>query len=171
MEDSNSEDYEAALRKAKGGAGLDGWHSEELKVLPQQPMRRYARVAKSWEDVLTAPEYIRQSKQTSIPKPAKVADGKVAPENIRPVSIFSMFWRAWTKAWVGSESVEEYMKATMPPTFAVGRGQMGSEEAAASLNASYLRHGFMGTADYSMGFDYMDPTVSIWLLKELGWPE
>ena len=81
-------------------------------------MRMYARKAKSWEDVLTAPEHIRQSKQTSIPKPAKVVEGIVGPENIRPVSVFSMLWKSWTKAWVGSESVEEYMKETMSPTFA-----------------------------------------------------
>lgn len=121
------ENYEAALRQAKGGARPDGWHSEELKVLPQEPMCIIARVAKSWEDVLAAPEHIRQPKQTSIPKPAKVVDGIVAPENIRPVSVFSMLWRSWTKAWLGSDSVEEYMKATMPPAFAGGKGQMGSE--------------------------------------------
>ena len=121
-------------------------------------MRMYARIAKSYEDVQSGPAHIRQSKQTSIPKAAKIKDGKIAPENIRPVSVFSSFWRAWTKAWVISDSVGEFMKMTIPPTFAGGRGQMGSEEAAASLKASYVKHGFMGTAEYSMGFDYMDPT-------------
>ena len=78
-----------AFKNARGAAGPDGYHGDEVSVLPEPLQEIFHDITGKWLEPRVAPEDLRHMIQASLQKPGKPA----VVENLRPLAIFSVFWR------------------------------------------------------------------------------
>ena len=92
----------AALRSVKGCPGVDGWTSEEICLLSHNQflVSMAWKEMGNWEAAALAPSSLGDVLLHFIPKPGKIGlNGHCSTKDLRPLSIFSVFWRAWSAAW------------------------------------------------------------------------
>lgn len=92
-----------ALKKAKGGSGLDGWTANDVHLFA-----RSEAIVESlqdqyllWEDAGIAPTVLKQTKISFIPKDA--SSGPLPAKRYRPISVYSVLWRCWSSMWCDSD--------------------------------------------------------------------
>jgi len=159
-----------ALGKANGAAGADGWTGEEVRCLPADAKRRFHKLARRWEKAGKPPRAMKEFRQVNLVKPGKAKEGKLKAEHTRPISVASIWWRAWATAWVTGRKVMEWREKHLPKEVIGGKGSKGAEEAGADLLDALHQYGFLGTLDYSLCYDHMDPEVTVAIMEQLGWP-
>lgn len=118
----DSGSFAAALRSVKGCPGIDGWSSSEIALLCGNKFllnKAWIEMA-HWERAGLAPSSMKDGLLHFIPKPGKVGlDGCCTCKDLRPLSILSVFSRAWSAAsfcfdTVDLQLLQEALAASLP---------------------------------------------------------
>ena len=109
----------------------------------------------------TVMKYIRQSALQKPNKPAKV-------ENLRPLSIFTVWWRAYEASTMRTKAYRRWRRALELEGVAY---RESAEEIAAWVATQYATSGYLAALDYSRAYDHMNPKISEELMKTTGVPE
>ena len=82
---------------------------------------------------------------------------KLIARTSRPISILSIFWRAWSAAWVKCDRFTHFISSHLPVglTFAA-KGSFGTECLAALIDHELSRLGYGASLDFSSCFDLVD---------------
>lgn len=152
-------DLRQAIKKCKGSPGLDQWNSYEIKNLAKTPerLREFGQNFKLWSDLGITPRILAEVKVTYIPKANKVSKCVVDIKGLRPITVFSTWWRIFSAMWIISPIVDT-LQAQMPHDI-VCRRSKGPEVQACVADAllSQWKHG--ATLDFSHCFDTVDIRV------------
>ena len=158
----NLDDLRKAIKNAKGGPGLDQWSSYEIKLLAKNPefLREIGRNFKQWIDLGVTPTSLAEFKVTYIPKANKVSKGVINIKGLRPITVFSVWWRIFSAMWITSPILDS-LQAQMPSDI-ICRRSKGPEVQACVADAllGIWKHG--ATLDFSHCFD----TVDIMMLRD-----
>jgi len=154
----------------QGAAGADKWFSQELKHLPFETWITFWDITARWEAAGTAPKILKAIRQINLPKPGKAVNNEIPISQLRPISIYSCFWRLYTSAWARSTVLRSWRQATLDTAIGGGAGQPGCEDLAADALDDFHEHGFSGSLDYSLCFDCVDPRLATRVMQHLGLP-
>ena len=109
----------------------------------------------------------------NLPKPQKVKeDHTLEAGHTRPISLASVYWRIFAKAWLTGSGLLTWGKRNLHHDVAGVAGTLGSEAAAAELLDSFRRgkNAYMGSLDWSAAYDHLSPAANKLFLEGLGWP-
>ena len=83
--------------------------------------------------------------------------GQANSKDMRPLSILSIFWRAWSATWAKCDKFAEFIASNLPPnlTFAA-KGSYGTECLAAISDHEFSRLGYGASLDFTSCFDLVD---------------
>ena len=90
--------------------------------------------------------------------------------DLRPISIYSLFYRWWATTWATSALVTNWRETVLPDSIVGGPGSAGAEELASRLADNLVNQGFLATLDYSLAFDRCNPEVISAAMTHLGLP-
>ncbi len=152
-----------AFKKAHGAGGVDGHHGDEIAVLPEEVADRFYEVTKSWRRRATAPKMMHNIIQASLQKANKEPD--VA--NLRPLSIFSCWWRVFEASTLQTQWFRRWRSAIGTEEVAC---RESAEEIAAQVATKFAELEFLAALDYSKGYDHMRSDISGARMKEAGVP-
>ena len=157
----NLKDLQQAISKAKGGPGLDQWNHYEIKLLAKIPefMKEIGQNFKLWIDLGITPSILAEVKVTYIPKANKVSKGVVNIKGLRPITVFSIWWRTFSAIWIISPLLDS-LQAQMPKDIICRRRKAPKFRPVADALLQIWKHG--ATLDFSHCFD----TVDIKMLKD-----
>lgn len=116
------EDFKAAKTNLKGAQGPDGWLHNEPSMLPDD--------FTSWFRQVT-PTSLRYSRQCNLPKPGKIKRGQIDIEHLRPINIYSVWYRWWSSSWSRSQLVRAWVKHMIPDTMSAA---VSCEQQASALS-------------------------------------
>jgi len=169
----SEEQMAEGLKSAKGAGGIDGWQAYELKCVPAEAAQMFARVSRRWVQAGEAPMEMRNMRQVNLPKPGKIDEKTctIDVNQVRPLSIASMWWRVWARQWVVSDEVQEWIDSYISDAVIGGRRGFAAEAEMSEFFDELVEKGFGGSLDYSLAFDMMDPLITCETLKGLGWPQ
>eukprot|EP00435_Cladocopium_sp_Y103_P018304 s1264_g4.t1 len=153
-------DFAKSLATAKGAPGLDQWTADELHWIGKIPAiaKDVWHVMQSWH--ICTPSILQQLRTTWIPKQA-TADISIPPKKMRPITVMSIWWRAYSSAWMRSPTIKSII-SKMPSCIHGIKGR-GPEVAAAIVDASIKRARHACTLDFTSCFD----TINVSLLHEV----
>ncbi len=158
--------FAEALKRVSGCPGLDGWSTDEVSVVVGNNYLCEAawKEMQLWEDYGCTPSSIKDILLLFIPKGGKrFEEGYGESGDFRPLSIFSIFWRAWSSAWISEESFHQYVQYQLPIGLAAShKGGMGAEALAAVLAHQLDHMGYGCTLDFTSCFD----TVDLGMIKD-----
>ena len=158
------------MYKQRGkSAGVDGWRAEELVVLPLDHWNLLATAVASLARRGALPRDWGCIRQARIVKPNK-AEALVYPMSaLRPVSIMTVWYRAWVSAIMTSQDAKAWQRDVLPPEQVGGKAD---EDVLAALVpvAQWSKTHYMATLDYSKAFDYSSPRLVVAALVWCGMP-
>ena len=162
--DDRREGMRRAFPKARGAAGPDGYRGEEVAVLPEGLQEVFCDVCDKWIEQRTAPANLRKMIQASLQKPGKPA----VVENVRPLAVFSVFWRLFESGVLRSDAFVSWRKEVGIEEVA---WKESAEEVAAAAGNCFATDGYLGALDFSKAYDFMEPKKSARILIEAGVPK
>ena len=154
--------FTKTLRDCSGAPGLDQWTTQEVKWLTDIGMAGFFWDAmKLWDQYETTPTILKDVKQVYVPKANKICAEQhvIEPKALRPIAVFSIWWRAYSSAWVRDDSlkpVKQCFKESMGSL--IGSGTL-AHAAVIDKMLNLWKHGC--SLDYSHCFD----TVNLTFLK------
>jgi len=161
------EDFTAAKATLKGAQGPDGWIHSEFSMLPDDITDWFRRATAIWETTQLTPTCLKYSRQCNIPKPGKIIDGRIDVSALRPINVYSLWYRWWSSTWSRSDMVRTWVAGAFPPTLSA---RIGCEQQASALADGLATHGLLATLDYKLAFDHIDPTVVTAAMIHMGLP-
>ena len=103
---------EQAVKQAKGSGGADGWDGDEIRFLPKPAVKCFHEITLRWTTAGSLPKQLLQARQVTMPKPDKIEEGnRLHVSGTRPLTVMSVWWRAYASAWVHSEQMAEWTLA------------------------------------------------------------
>ena len=147
-----------AFKNARGAAGPDGYHGDEVSVLPEPLQEIFHDITGKWLEQRVAPEDLRHMIQASLQKPGKPA----VVENVRPLAIFSVFWRLFESGLLRTEAFNKWRQTVGIPEVA---WKEAAEEVAAGVGNCYALQKFLAALDFSKAYDFMAPAKSQELME------
>ncbi|CAE7363108.1 CAC, partial [Symbiodinium sp. KB8] len=166
----SSTDFLEAWQQLGGAAGPDDWLLSELQVLPPGVAELFATVTETWEVAGCTPSALKYSRQLNLVKPHKMRDGSTKSSDLRPINVYSLWYRWWSGAWAKSKIVRVWRGRVMPAAITGGIGSPGSERLAAKLQDSFSEQGFLATLDYTLAFDHVIPEAITRGMARMGLP-
>ena len=145
--------FRQRLSAIKGCPGADNWSREELKMVAGHigAADMVWQSMQIWEDVQRIPEPIRHCKISCLPKRDKHL---LQPNELRPISILSVFWRAWSSTWLRAECNQYWIRQLFPKYASGGLpGSLGPEELASVVAHQLSLFGHGVSLDLSHAFD------------------
>ena len=85
-----------------------------------------------------------------MPKPGKPP----LVENIRPLAVFSVFWRVYESGWLRTEAFRKWRTHVGIEDVA---WKDSTEAVAATMGNLFAAMKYLGALDYSKAYDYMSP--------------
>ncbi|CAE7718653.1 dlpC, partial [Symbiodinium necroappetens] len=164
-----AEHLQKAFSQVKGSAGPDGWTAEEVKHFPAPCVALMHQLCLRWLQAGLLPRQLREVKMVNLPKPQKIkADHTLEAGHTRPISVASIFWRIFAKAWLTGSGLLEWGKHNRHPD--VVAGTLGSEAAAAELLDSFRcgTNAYLGSLDWSAAYDHLSPAANNWVAAGFG---
>ena len=163
----------AAAAQRGSSAGLDGWSGDEVALVPQGVWAQLAPFFYACERLGTVPKAWTLIRQAHIPKSNKACrpnDSATPAENLRPISVMSVFWRLYASARLKSSPAVEWCASWMPADAWGGRKNADVYRAAAQVLGPVEAGGYLGSFDYSLAFDHVRPALVCALMQHLGMP-
>ena len=166
------EALEQSVRKAKGSGGADGWDGDELRFTPPAAVKCFHDLVLQWAEMGTLPPQLLQARQVTMPKPDKIEEGsRLHVSGTRPLTVMSVWWRAYASAWVHCKQMSEWTSANLDSRVCYGKGSESPEASVDRLQTQYAKHGgVLGTLDFSQAFDRIHPKLTSAALAELNFP-
>ena len=152
--------FASTLKRVSGCPGLDGWSTFEVSSIADNRCLCAAAWEEMhlWEECGCAPSSLKDILLLFVPKAGRNFDkGYGESSDFRPLSIFSIFWRAWSSTWVTADCFHEFIHAKLPLGLTVShRGGTGAEALAAVCAHQLDRMGYGCSLDFSSCFDTVD---------------
>ena len=114
-----------AVREAKGAAGPDAYTGAELKIMPIETIRDFHQCTLRWWS--TGTHQFRQARQINLCEPHKIANGRIAVGDLRPLAVMTCFWRTYASAWARSSQLRNWAKTHFHAQVSHGKGAAGAE--------------------------------------------
>ena len=152
-----------AFRKARGAAGADGWHGDEINALPDSVALIFHKITVKWRKQGMAPNTMHYIVQAALQKPGK----EPMVENLRPLSLFSSWWRTFESATIQTPAFEAWKRTTNVSGVA---WEQSAEHVAAEVAAAFAEQRYLGALNFPKAFDHMRPESSGKILDTLGVP-
>lgn len=161
-----------ACASAKGTAGPDGWSSAEVRQLPPGVVAVFHKVSIRWLQSGLIPDTLRQAMQINLPKDNKIQGHRIAVEHTRPISVQSIWWRTFARAWLSMPCCKEWSGKFLHEDVLCQENSLGAEDAAAWLHDIWRGEhtGELCSLDWSKAFDHTNPVAVRTTLVNLGWP-
>lgn len=149
-------DFCKALKRAKGGPGLDQWCSTELRQLAKIPIlsREIAKNFQLWISLQKTPGILKQIKLVYLPKVSKTQICTISVNGLRPITVFSCWWRAFSAMRLDSPRLQT-LHNILPKDIAC-RSSHGPEVQACAADFLLSKWHFGATLDFSLCFDTID---------------
>ena len=156
----SAKDFKRMLKKVSGCPGLDGWSTFEATTVANNSYLCEAAWEEMhlWEECGCAPSSLLDILLLFVPKAGRNFDeGCGEASDFRPLSIFSIFWRAWSSTWVATDCLQDFIHAKLPLGLTAShRGGTGAEALAAVCAHQLDSMGYGCTLDFSSCFDTVD---------------
>lgn len=154
------ETLSAALKAVSGCPGIDGWTAEESAAIGKNRFLTalLLKEMRQWEETGCTPSSLHDVSLLFIPKGGKKFEHGCGPSSyFRPLSIFSIIWRAWSSSWILLEGFQTFIRATLPEAISAShKGGLGAEALASYLAHQLEKMGYGCTLDYTSCFDTVD---------------
>ena len=167
------EELAKAAKKMSGGSpGVDGWHGDELANFPKEVWDDLSVLFGLCEDSGLTPSVWKEARQVHIPKPGKKKreDGATDAGNLRPICVFSCFWRLWGGCRLRSQDTKSWVEGWMPAEAYGGKAGVEVMSAAVPLMEAVEKGEYLASLDYSLAFDHAEPKMVTEILRRLGMP-
>ena len=164
------QDFDKVKQSLGGAPGPDDWTAEELQNLPTEVTHLFHKITQQWESTGYIPTALTYSRQVNIAKQHKIHQGRTDVSHLRPINIYSLFYRWWSSLWAKSPALQQWRHSRFPEAIAGGPASPGTEALASRLNDSLQSQGFLATLDCSLAFDYTSPLAATSALRQLGLP-
>ena len=106
-----------------------------------------------WEEAGLSPSLLRDSMVSFIPKNNKVVNHCAAVKAFRRITVYSVWWRSWSSAWVKSEQLAPVKGISGSMGCLGGKGTMTKAHICDAILRCW-KHGC--SVDYSFCFDSID---------------
>ena len=116
-------DIHVPLRTAidmRGSAGADMWRGDELACFSLDVWTLFERLTNRWLQVGDLPAALLDARMVLLPKEDKVVDGRVSPDQCRPITILSAFWRVWMSSWLKKCTSRAWLDEVLDPSIQYG---------------------------------------------------
>lgn len=133
-------------------------------------MTLFHKVTLQWQQIGYTPTAISCSRQVNMAKQHKISNGSTNVADLRPINIYSLWYRWWSSSWAKNPALKEWRQNVMPAEVAGGPGSPGTEALAAKLNNALQTHGFLASMDYTLAFDFVSPIAATAAMNQLGLP-
>ncbi|CAK9048034.1 unnamed protein product [Durusdinium trenchii] len=167
----SASDLHRALLHCKGSAGPDQWHSAEVKHLPFDAVQVWWTLTQRWLRSGSVPMQLTESRMVNLAKEGKVSgDGSLDPAATRPISVLSVFWRAFAAALLQTEDVQDWVSQSLDERVACRKAGLTTEALIARLQALYAdQDGYIVSLDWSAAYDRLSPVICCQALTDCGW--
>ena len=95
--------------------GLDGWNATELALLPEAAFQVFRELAAGWGARQEWPEVWQDFRQVRLRKDEAPPLDPCAAKHMRPISIFSPWYRLLTSCFMAQEHVQTWIETVLPP--------------------------------------------------------
>ena len=154
----------------QGSAGPDGWRGIEIPELPEAIWIDVAAIFNAWVKLRSTPESLRHLKQSCIPKKeSSRIDKALSPSDLRPIAVYSAWWRLFTSVIARDPSTRAWQNVWMPKSCFGGRPKQSVIDAIAELKKSKGK--WTLSLDLQKAFDFVHPSLATTAFKELGMSE
>ena len=110
-------------------------------------------------------------RQVNLVKPNRItSDRKIDCKDLRPTSIYSIWWRLYTSCWSKSCSIAAWRASVLPQQIAGGKSSPGAEEHATRMFDAFNTDGYIASLDYSQCYDHVIPADACQAMAMLGLP-
>ncbi|CAE7715407.1 unnamed protein product, partial [Symbiodinium sp. CCMP2456] len=169
-----SDEFASCASRLKGKAsGLDGWTGDEISSLPPDAFDLFAKFCVGCETSERLPNAWQLAKQSHLPKASKglrQADGAHDVGGLRPLSIFSCWYRLWASARLRTSDANAWCQRWWPDQAIGGKKKKEIYNALAPLFDRATRGHYIVSLDFSLAFDFCDPEIAVFIMKQLGLP-
>lgn len=152
--------FSQALCDIQGCAGIDGWSCEETRMVGNNAFLCQLAWEEMfvWEEMAIAPSSLQDVILLHIPKPGKLQpSGECSSADLRPLTIFSIWWRAWSACWIKCPRFNQFIHQIMPRGLTLAsKGGCGAECLASICDHELSRLGYGVTLDFRSCFDTID---------------
>ena len=101
----------------------------------------------------------------------KQDDGSLLAEDLRPISVASVWWRVWSKARFRQPEVQRWLLEFIPPYMYGGVPKKGPGDALGPV-LKFVDQGLcIGSLDLAKAFDYTDPKLACRIFEHVGMPK
>ena len=158
------------LRKRSGAVGADGWHADELKLLPNAAWQLLTEICTMAETTGEWPRALTCSLTVGLRKPGPASKGI----RLRLLRIMSRIMRGW--ASMRCADLKLWIQDWTPKELYGGIPQKGTDTASApvavAMTEAILKNKpkIGASLDYTACFDKIDPFLAILVLEALGLP-
>lgn len=162
--------FSKALLSSRGAAGTDSWSSDETKFLPVEIAQHVHQLTLRWHAASQVPSNFAFGRQCNLPKTHKIIQGCLAVSQTRPITVLSIWWRAYASAWCRTPQFAQFAQA-LPAQIAGVAQHEGCEQAACFLQQQLnVRQGILMSLDFSQCYDRMQIPLMTNFLQQVGWP-
>ena len=169
-----ADEFAACASRLKGKAGgLDGWSGDEICSLPPGAFDLFASFCACCESSGRLPTEWQLAKQSHLPKACKgirQADGARDVCGLRPLSVFSCWYRLWASARLRSSDANAWCQRRWPDQAIGGKKKKEIYNALAPLFDRATRGHYIISLDFSLAFDFCDPEIAVFIMKQFGLP-
>ena len=160
-----------AQQMAGTAAGLDGWDAKELAILPLGVFALFRTLALEWGNRHVWPTVWNDVRQVHLRKDTSDPLRPTYPADLRPISIFSTWYRLLTGSFMAQDSVRNWVQQVVPSQAHCGVCERWVATALAEI-VPQLDEGAPALAlDFAKCFDHVDPQLVLAHLRLHSWPE
>ena len=99
-----------------------------------------------------------------------MASSLIIGEHLRPICVITCFYRIWASARARSRDTKNWATTWLPPEAWGGVANVTCYQAVGSLLDKLHDNAYLGSFDYSLVFDHMNPYIVTSLFKHTGMP-
>ena len=163
----------ATASTMKGSApGLDGWSGDEIASFPYKVWEVYSELITRWMSRNDYPQQWQQARQTHIPKHTiNINTGTCTASDMRPITVFSGFWRILTSTIARSKQMQTWTEAILDSSQYGGIKHRDLHQALANISAPFDqdKHVLM-SLDYARCFDNTGVAMTLEIMEQAGFP-
>ena len=159
-----------AKHMAGTAPGLDGWDAKELALLPEAAFELFRSLAGVWGARQQWPSVWQNVRQVHLRKDEASPLEPCAVKNMRPISIFSTWYRLLTSCFMSQEHVKAWIEAVLPPQAHGGIRNRWVATALQEILPQLDQGGAALALDYAKCFDHVNPKLVLLHLQLHRWP-
>ena len=158
-----------ARRKAGSAPSVDGWSGDEVAALPDEAWHSFAVLVLRWFRRGVFPRVWHQARQIHLPKDEPtIAAGSMRADQLRPITIMSVWWRIVGSTFATHESVQQWLNQIVDESQVGGLKGRQLHMGLACVCESFEEGSAVASLDYQKCFDSVSPDLACDVLAEAG---